>query len=154
MGRNSSRSTLLTTIGFIPALLIVGILFIIGAAAIFLLGLVSALIYGLAAVGIIALLNLLGFINIRRPWTLLLFLIIPIMMLWGYGTDHIQGLSLLSPAQFLSENPTLTINQMDIQGEAIHLIMTPQAFGAVLVLIGIICTLLIFAKTRKSKSRR
>jgi hypothetical protein len=148
----------LTTLGIIPSLIIVGVIFLIAAVTMFALGLVSAVIYTLAAVGVLWIISLLGvFRNVwSHPWTLLFFLLIPAGFLWGYGTDHIKGLTMAAPAQWISSNPALTMQQDSLAGKSVAFIMTPQVFGGILIFAGAVilaAVLMLKWKPKKHKHR-
>ena len=146
-----------TVIGVVPSLIIVGVLFLIGYIALVALGIVSAMIYLLAGIGLLWIISLFGvFRNIwSHPYVLLLFLILPIAFVWGWGTDHIKGLAEMAPAQLISSQPSVTIQQMSLQGQAVSFIITPQFFGGVLIGVGltvaVITGLLMTKKTRKKR---
>ena len=146
-----------TVIGVVPSLIIVGVLFIIGYIALVALGIVSAMIYLLAGIGLLWIISLFGvFRNIwSHPYVLLLFLILPIAFVWGWGTDHIKGLAEMAPAQLISSQPSVTIQQMNLQGQAVSFIITPQFFGGVLIGVGltvaVIAGLLMTKKTKKKR---
>ena len=145
-----------TVIGVVPSLVIVGVLFLIGYIAMVALGIVSAVIYTLAGVGVLWIISLFGvFKNMwSHPYVLLLFLILPIAFLWGYGTDHIKGLTILAPAQLISSQPAVTVQQMSLQGQAISFIITPQFFGGILLGAGMVIALIALPFVTKKKKRR
>ena len=70
-----------TVLGVVPSLLIAGLVFLMGFATLVLLGLVSAVLYAVIAVGFLWLLSLFGVFNAsnisNHPKTLLLLLIVP-----------------------------------------------------------------------------
>jgi hypothetical protein len=145
-----------TVIGVVPSLIIVGVLFLIGYIAMVALGIVSAVIYTLAGVGVLWIISLFGVFKKMwsHPYVLLLFLILPIAFLWGYGTDHIKGLTVLAPAQLISSQPSVTVQQMSLQGQAVSFIITPQFFGGILLGAGIVIALISLPFVTKKKKRR
>ena len=144
-----------TVLGVVPSLIIVGVLFLVCYIAMVLLGLVSAVIYTLAGVGLLWFISLTGvFKNMwSRPYVLLLFLILPVAFIWGWCTDHVHFLAMLAPAQFISNNPTIKVQQMSLQGQTVAFITTPQAIAGTLFAIAILA-LLAVAVYKKKKRRR
>ena len=145
-----------TVLGVVPSLIIVGVLFLVGYIAMVLLGIVSAVIYTLAGVGLLWFISLFGvFKNMwSHPYVLLLFLILPAAFLWGYGTDHIKGLAVLSPAQLISSQPSVTVQQMSLQGQAVSFIITPQFLAGILIGAGIIIALISMPFLKRTKKKR
>ncbi|MGD6808543.1 MAG: hypothetical protein ACQCN3_02480 [Candidatus Bathyarchaeia archaeon] len=137
-------------LGVIPSLIIIGVLFAVFGVVLFVTGLVSAMIYFLAGIGVLWGLSAFGVFKSWKGW-LLAPLILLGMTSWGYMTDHVAGLSMMSPAQFISLNPTITIAQGSLTGDAVTFIMTPAVFGAFLFVTGLIIGMLTwkFGKLKK-----
>ena len=146
----------ITVIGVVPSLIIVGVLFLIGYVAMLLLGIVSAVVYTLAGVGVLWIFSFFGIFKNAwsHPYVLLLFLILPASFLWGWGTDHIKLFWALAPAQLISSQPSLTIQQMNLQGQAVSFIITPQFLGGLLVGIAVFLLALAVATKKKKKRRK
>ncbi len=146
-------TTAITVLGVVPSLIIVGLVFVIGAVALYVLGLVSAVIYTLAGVGVLWFASLFGvFKSLWAYPAAALFLVIA--FLWGWGTDHIKLLTMLAPAQFISSNPTVTVGQMSLEGKTVAFIMTPQVFGGILVFVGAVILAAVIVLKEKKKHRR
>jgi hypothetical protein len=140
-----------TVFGVIPSLIIGIVAFAIFSIAIILAGIVSAIIYTLVAVGIVWLLSWGGVFNnlSKHPLRLLIFSIIPIAFVFGWATDHVKGLAVIAPSQFISSNPSITIQQASLTGDAVTFIMTPMNFAIILALILAPILMLTYKKLKK-----
>ena len=142
-----------TLVGVVPALIVIGVIFAVGGVALYLSGLVSAMIYLLAGVGFIWMLKLFGVF--KNPLGYLFLLVLPAMFFWGWGVDHLTFLSMMpNPANWLASQPMITLSTNDLNGSAVTFLLNWQNFGALMSTLGAVFGVTsILLVTRKKKRR-
>jgi hypothetical protein len=139
-------TVIVAAIGFIPALLVGILAFTLFFVWLAITHLVSAVLYTIAAVGLVWLLSWAGtFKKIgKHPKRLLIFLIIPIAFLTGYLSDNTLTLKIISSEQFIKANQPVPVGQMSIQGQITNFIVTPEGIGLLLTFILVAVVLATF----------
>lgn len=142
-----------TVLGVVPALIIIGVLFLVGGLALYFAGLMSAMLYFLAGVGFLWFLKLFGVFN--NPWGYLFLLILPVMALIGWGVDNLTFLSMLpNPANWLALEPEIVLSQNDLTGDVTSFIFNFNNFGALMSTVGAFVGVAAYWKMKTEKRRR
>ena len=120
-----------TLIGVFPALLIISVFFLIGGIGLYVAGLVSAMIYFLAGVGVLWILKVLGVF--KHPLGYLSLLILPVAALWGWGVDNLTFLAMMpSPANWLASQPQIALPMNDVNGFPVVFSLNFESLGILL----------------------
>ena len=124
-----------TVLGVVPALIVIGVLFVVGGLAVYFAGLMSAIIYFLAGVGFLWFLSLFGVF--RHPWGYLFLLVLPVAALVGWGVDNLTFLSVLpNPANWLALEPNVVLARNDLTGDVTSFVFNFQNLGAIMSTVG------------------
>jgi hypothetical protein len=137
-----------TLVGVVPALIIIGALFLFGGLALYFAGLMSAMLYFLAGVGVLWFLKLFGVFN--HAWGYLFLLILPVAALVGWGVDNLTFLSMLpNPGTWLALEPEIVLSTNDLTGDVTSFIFNFQNFGGIMSTVGAVVGVATIYLTRK-----
>jgi hypothetical protein len=158
LGKAGNRAaTEIFAFGWVPAAIIMGIAFLVGGVVMYTLGIVSAVIYLLAAVGLISVFNMTLYKLLPTAFKLILSAVLLIVFpLVGYASDHMPGLQMLSFSSALSGTTALSLYGQSWEGEvAKFFVRNTQLFGGILLGVGVMSAVfLALSKRKKNKSKK
>jgi len=145
-----------TVIGVVPAFILIGVMFLIGGLGLYFAGLVSAMIYFLAAVGIIWFMKVLHFFS--HPVGYLIGAVVLIAMpLLGWGRDNLTWLAMMpSPAEWIISEPKITLYTNSYTGDALSFVLSIEFLGTMMSSIGAVlgAASIIMMKRKKHRKSR
>lgn len=141
-----------TLVGVVPALIIIGVLFLFGGLALYFAGLMSAMLYFLAGVGVLWFLKLFGVFN--NPMGYISLLILPVAAIVGWGVDNITLFSVLpNLGNWLASEPMIVLSTNDLTGDVISFVLNFQNFGWIILILGVVFGVISVALFKKRKHR-
>jgi len=141
-----------TLIGVFPALLIISVFFLIGGIGLYVAGLVSAMIYFLAGVGVLWILKVLSVF--KHPLGYLSLLILPVAALWGWGVDNLTFLAMMpSPANWLASQPQIALPMNDVNGFPVVFSLNFESLGILLTGTSLFVGVASLVLTLRSRKR-